>query len=112
VLETIVVVGWVSLTGIVGLNGFAAGIVAVLHAWRSPMRPGNRTFLASAASGSLPASYMIVVPAASGEAASEFGIMLLVSAVLLAVGTVVSLPGAIIVSRKLASPGDDYRAFE
>jgi hypothetical protein len=112
VIESAVVLGWVAVTGFIGLNGFAAGVVAVLQAWRSGMRRGSRIFVASATSALLPASYMIVIPAMTGTSGEEFGIMILSSAVIFAFATVVSLPGAIIVSRKLVQPGDEYRTFE
>jgi hypothetical protein len=41
-----------------------------------------------------------------------FAVFLLALAVVLAGATAVSLPGAIIVSKKLEKPGEEFRAFE
>jgi hypothetical protein len=112
VIESVVIIGWLVLTGLIGLNGFAAGVVAILEAWRSRMRQGSRIFIACATAALLPASYLVVIPATTGAGSEEFGVMLLAAAVVFAVSIVASLPGAVIVSRKLVQPGDAYRAFE
>ena len=108
--ETVVAV-WSLAVAFVGLNGFAAGIVAVLHAWRSRMRQGGRVGMACLAAGSLPASIFAVVGFAESFA-SDPGTWALVVAGVFAVAAVISLPAAILVSRRLERPRTDYQAFE
>lgn len=107
-----VILGWVGVTGLIGLNGFAAGIVAVLHEWRSSLRRASRIVVASTTSGLLPASYFMVIPAATAAERGEFGVMALAGAVVFVIAAVASLPGAIVLARKLARPGDEFRTFE
>lgn len=106
-----IVVGWVIVVTIVGLNGFAAGVAAILHARRSKLRRGSRTVLAAAIAATLPASFFVVVPLAEGWRSWDSGWLLALAAVL-GLGAAVSLPGASIITRKLEAPGDEYRAFE
>ncbi len=107
-----IILGWVGLVSVLGLNGTSAGAAAMLHVWGSKTRRGGRMLIASVAAGALPASFIVVVPLAEGGAGQEPLIWLLALGAVLAVGTVLALPGAIVVSRKLEGPGDDYRAFE
>jgi hypothetical protein len=104
---------WVSLVSIVILNGCAAGVVAMLHAWRSSMRRGSRVTVALAVTAFLPASMFI--PAIIKDSltdAEEPVIMALAVGAIFVVALVTSLPGALIVARKLEAPGDEFRAFE
>ena len=104
---------WGILISIVGVNLSAAGVVAILHAWRSKMRRGGRIFTAAAMTGLLPASLMIptMLPGVSAGAEAPVGLVVAFFMVLGMV-TVVSLPGALIVARKLEAPGDEFRVFE
>ena len=106
-----IVVGWVIVVTVVGLNDFAAGVAAMLHAWRSELRPGSRTLLAGTMAAILPTSFFIVVPLAEDWRSWESGWLLALAAVL-GVGALVSLPGASIVTRKLEAPRGEYRTFE
>ncbi|HEY6817409.1 MAG TPA: hypothetical protein VI168_17880 [Croceibacterium sp.] len=107
-----IIVGWVILVALLALNGTAAGLVALLHSRSADAGRGNRISLAALAAGAMPASFMIVVPLAEGGSGEQPIVWLLAAGAVLAVGTAVSLPGAILVSRKLGKPGEDYRAFE
>ena len=112
--QTLVILAWLAIVSVVGLNGFAAGLAAMLFLWRSRMRRGARIVTASTVAGLLPASVFLPIMFTEpefmgGEGALGFGIGFVVT---LAVAGAVSLPGAILICRKLASPGDDYRAFE
>jgi hypothetical protein len=111
-MAEISILAWVGIVIVVGLNGFAAGAAAVLHLWRGRMAHGARSMLAAALAGALPASFMIVVPMAESGMGGQFTIFLLAFAVIFAGATAISLPGAIIISKKLAKPGEEYRAFE
>jgi hypothetical protein len=104
---------WVSFVLIVILNGCAAGVVAILHAWRSSMRRGGRVIVAVAVTASLPA--IMFVPAFIGDSlnpAEEPVVMVIAMSAIFVVAFVTSLPGAVIVARKLEAPGDEFRAFE
>ena len=101
---------------IIGFNLCAAGVAAILHAWRSKMRRPVRVVAAAAATGALPASTLIVAglvqvgwPTTSAE---EPFIAALAFALVMGLTMLASLPGAFIVARKLEAPGDDFRAFE
>ena len=113
-MATPLVLAWVGLASIVGLNGFAAGVAAVLYAWRSGLRRGGRTFLASVLAGFLSASSFIGLGLLGSPelATEEPWILVGVFGGLFAVATVISGPGALLVARKLEKPGDDFRAFE
>jgi hypothetical protein len=107
---------WAIVIAIVAFNLCAAGVAAVLHAWRSKMRRRGRIVAAAAATGVLPASTLIVAglveigwPTSSPE---EPLVVALAFALVMGLTMIVSLPGAFLVARKLESPGEDYRAFE
>ena len=107
---------WAIAMVIIGFNLCAAGVAAILHAWRSKMRRPVRVVAAAAATGALPASTLIVGglveagwPTSSAE---EPFIAALAFAMVTGVTMLASLPGAFIVARKLEAPGDDFRAFE
>jgi hypothetical protein len=104
---------WAIFVSIVGLNGFAAGIVTVLYLWRRQQRRGTRVLAAVMLTALLPASLMApgMLMSASAGATAPVG-MLVGTAFLFAAAMVVSLPGALIVARKLEAPGDEFRAFE
>ena len=106
---------WAIVVGIAILNLCAAGVAAVMHAWRSKMRRGGRIVTAAAVTGFLPASTLLaagIAETAWSSTAEEPLVMGLAFAMLLTIGMVVSLPGALLVARKLEAPGDDYRSFE
>jgi peptidoglycan/LPS O-acetylase OafA/YrhL len=104
---------WIGAVSIIGLNGFAAGVSAALYIWGKRIRRGGRIMLAAFAAGSIPAA-MIAGIGLSEEGFSGEGSMIVVFVfgVFVAVGAVVSLPGAILVARGLERPGDDFKAFE
>jgi hypothetical protein len=107
-----IIVGWVILVTALMLNGTSAGVAALLHCWPGRFGRGGRIFLAALAAGALPASFLIVVPLAEAGTRGEPAYLALALAVVFAVGVGLSLPGAIVVTRRLAKPGEDYRAFD
>lgn len=128
---------WLLLVGLVGLNGFAAGMAATLHLWRGMVRPRIRIILAATVSGLLPFA-MLAAPlslelGSVSDAPQFIGAVIIdldldvvfafnnaaqfigaVMAMILIVGlgTLVSLPGATVITRKLAGRGDAYKSFE
>lgn len=107
-----VIIGWVVFVCASMLNGASAGVAALLHCWLSRFGRGARILSAALAAGALPASMLIVVPLADPETAGQPSYWITAVALVFAVGGAASLPGAILVTRKLARPGEDYRAFE
>ena len=103
---------WVILVLIVGLNGFAAGVVALLHAWRRTQRRRSRVLTAGAVAGSLPAVLLLPLMLLDISWEVEAPMAFIGAGVFSAIAFVVSLPGAIVVARKLEGPGDAYKAFE
>lgn len=106
---------WVIVIAVVGVNLCAAGVTAILHAWRSNIRRGGRIVAAAAVAGFLPASSFLAVgliQSLSAASAEEPFVMTFAFAVVMAVATAVALPGAFFVARKLEAPGDDFRVFE
>ncbi len=104
-----VIVGWVVFVTVLMLNGTSAGVAALLHCWPGRLGRGARILVAGLAAGALPASLLIIGLVDPAER-PEYWIAAL--ALVFAVGTAFSLPAAILVTRKLARPGEDYRAFE
>ncbi len=108
----IVIVIVTGLVSIVGLNLSAAGIVACFYLWRRKVPVSTRAMLAAGLAGLLPVlASMAPLAMQIVEGGQEAVIMLVVIAMVLAVSTVLSLPGALVVSRKLQQPLD-HRAFE
>jgi hypothetical protein len=107
---------WLIVVTVLGLNGFAAGMAAALYIWRRGMRRGARIASASTLAGLLPASIFIVAGASELFGASALSeepvVWVVVVGLVLVVAGVVSLPGALVVGRKLEQPGSEYRAFE
>lgn len=107
-----VIIGWVVFVSAAMLNGASAGVAALLHCWFGRFGRGARILSAALAVGALPASVLVVVPLADPETAGQPSYWAAAVALVFAVGSAVALPGAILVTRKLARPGEDYRAFE
>jgi len=107
---------WAIAMVIIGFNLCAAGVAAILHAWRSKMRRPARVVAAAAVTGVLPASTLIVAGLVEvgwrTSSSEEPFVAALVFTLVMGLTMLASLPGAIIVSRKLEAPGDDFRVFE
>lgn len=104
---------WTVVVLIIGLNGFAAGMVAVLHIWRGKQSRRSRALTAAALAGLFP-GLIAVAPMAvdmTTGARAPFGLIVGL-VVLCAVAMAISLPAALIVARKLDGPGDAFKAFE
>ena len=101
--ETAILI-WIGALFVIGVNGFAAGIAALFYIWRRRIRRGGRI---------LPAA-LIAVIGVTEEGFSGEGpfIVALAFGLLLAVGSVLSLPGAILVAQGLERPGNEFKAFE
>lgn len=106
---------WLLLVALVGLNGFAAGMAATLHLWRGMVRPRIRIILAATVSGLLPFA-MLAAPLSlelgSVSDAPQFIGAVMAMILIVGLGTLVSLPGATVITRKLAGRGDAYKSFE
>jgi hypothetical protein len=104
---------WTILVSIIGLNGFAGGVAAVLHTRRDKKRRRTRILTAAAMAGLLPACVMILpmLEAVSIGAEAPIALVIGVGGVFL-MTMAVSLPGAIVVARRLEAPGEEYQAFE
>lgn len=92
------------LASILILNGFAAGVVAILYHWRGHTKVGQRALIGGMSSGI--ASLLlflgpVLLDAIGGT--EETLIMLLALTVVAVAGGVVSIPGAILMSRKIGS---------
>ena len=105
---------WILVSAAAGLNLSAAGVAAILHAWRVNMRRGGRMFAAAVIAALVPTSgFVAIALSESATATSEDPfIVAIVFLAIQAVCTLVSLPGAAVVARKLEHPGDDFRVFE
>lgn len=91
-----------ALFALVIMNGFAAGIVAALHFWNGIAAVARRAMLASLSSGIVSVLLFSGILLEEGFVDSEgMDVLALVCVIFLAVGTVVSLPGAFIMSRKI-----------
>jgi hypothetical protein len=106
---------WSTIAGLIGLNLCAAGAVAILHAWRSETQSARRTVAAAAAAGFVPTSIIVAIGVSEetwGGSAEEPVIVVLACLMIQLIATVVSLPGALIVGRKLRGSRAEYRVFE
>ena len=109
------VVAWLALVTVVGVNAAAAGGIAFLHGRRKSLRRGMRALLASTFAGFLPASTIVAfgIVGASEDGTSEAPAMVVAIFVICqGVATLVALPGALIAARGLEAPGDEFRTFE
>ena len=110
--ETAILI-WVGVLLVILVNGFAAGVAAMLYIWRRKIRTGGRTALAALAAGIVPGTLIAVIGLSdSSFSGEEPWIIALTFGAFLAIGSVVALPGALVVARKLEAPGDEYRTFE
>jgi hypothetical protein len=107
-----IILGWVTLVTVLTLNGTSAGVAALLHCRPGRFGRGGRILLAALAAGALPASFLVVVPLADATTRGQPAYLVLALALVFAVGAGLALPGAIVITRKLAKPGEHYRAFE
>ena len=102
---------WVLLVLLVGLNGFAAGVVAVLHIWSSATPRRTPIVSAGAATALLTASPLLAL-AFGGEVTGEPLVLVVLVGLFSVLAAAASLPGALIVARKLERPVDAVCAFE
>ena len=94
------------------ISGCGAGIAATLHA-RGKLRRAGKVCGACIVTGLITAG--IFAPFAFTDAAlADNGpaIMVLVLALIFVIAMIVALPGAVMITRRLEAPGEDYRAFE
>ncbi len=103
---------WTLFVCLVGLNLCAAGVAAILHAWRKKMRRGARVMTATGVTAMLPGAIMIPAMLTEMAIGAEAPLAIIGAGVVLVITAALSTPGALIVARKLEQPGDDYRAFE
>jgi hypothetical protein len=104
---------WGIVVSLIFINGFAAGMVAILFAWRRSQRRGSRVLTAVVLTGLLPASMMVPALLAQASAGFESPAGMIIGTVgVFVLAMAGSLPGALIVARKLEAPGDEFRAFE
>jgi hypothetical protein len=102
---------WMLIVILIGLNVFAAGVVALLHIWSRGTRLRTQILSAGVASGLLTASPLFAM-ALGGEVTGEPMVLVIVTAVFSAMAAAASLPGAAIVARRLEGPGDAVRVFD
>ena len=111
-MSELVMVSWAFVVFIVLLNGCAAGIAALFHTRRSEMRRGSKIVGAILGTGLITAG-MIGPWTIEGMAEGEGPLIpLLVLILIMVVAMVVSVPGAVIITRRLEVPGDEFRTFE
>jgi len=104
---------WGIVVGVIGLNGFAAGIVTVLHLWKRCQSRGGKVLIAAVSSALL--STGIIGPRLlflSSAGGTTPAMIALGAIIMFVVAMAASLPGAIIVARKLEAPDDVYRTFD
>ncbi|MDE1468356.1 hypothetical protein [Aurantiacibacter sp. D1-12] len=109
-MSDIIIIASVFVFGLAILNGLAAGIVSILYFWRNNRNTTQRALAGSAVSGLMIAGTMLGPLAVDGmSAAFESTIAMFF---FFAVCAVASLPGAFIMSRKIAKSdpvGDTFR---
>ncbi len=108
------VLSWLGAVSVIGLNGFSAGVAAMLFGWKRSIPRWGRIMFAVMAAGLLPSSMagLAALSPAEFDLEGEAGVVIAMFGALLAVGGLVSLPGAWLITRRLERPGDEHRAFE
>ena len=109
------IVSWLGFVSLIGLNGFAAGVVGVLHAWRLVLARSSRILISIALAALLFASSMMALVFAGTEDREISGGSVTLAVVFgmgFALAAVVSLPGALLMARKVEAPADTFRVFE
>jgi len=114
VSETVITMAWFAIVSIIGLSGCAAGFATMIFLWRRSLRVGPRATLAAAASGLLPASVFLPMAFTDREFVGGEGppVAAIAFSILWGIATGISLPGALMVGRRLEAPGQAYRSFE
>ena len=104
---------WAIVFALFVLNGFAAGIVAALYVWGGNQARRSRALTAAGITGLVP--LVMALPAVLYQASTgETPVVALIVgfAMVCGLAMAISLPGAVIIARKLDGPGGAYRTFE
>ncbi|RJY08807.1 hypothetical protein [Aurantiacibacter aquimixticola] len=106
-MTTLLTIAPFLLIGIVIMNGFAAGVVAILYHWRGNANVSQRALFGSVVAG-LASGTLLLGPFLSEGliGAGGAGVGAFVIGFMFAAGLIVSLPGAFLMSRKI---GDTRR---
>lgn len=100
------------LVGALILNGFAAGMAAMLYLWRRDWPRSRRIVLSALSSGMATLLLFSGVLLFSGGLQEEPVVMVLVFGLFALAGAAVSLPAALIMSRKIERGPDIGSVFE
>ena len=104
---------WAILLSVIGLNLAAGGVAAILHGRRDKQALRSRILTAAALTALWPAGMFIPVMLDGTLDEAHVSIEMLIGAGLLfLVGFAVTLPGALIIARRLERPSEEYHAFE
>ena len=109
-----VIASWIILIWILVLNCCAAGVGEMLHLCRKNIRRAGRVVVAAAVAALMNIGMFVPIaftdPMAGGS--DDYLIVGGIFPAVLAITFFITLPGAIVITRKLEAPGDEFRAFE
>jgi uncharacterized membrane protein YhaH (DUF805 family) len=109
--ETVALIWGFALFGAL-INGCGAGMAATLHA-RGRLRRGGKVWGACIVTGLITAGIFAPFAFTDAQLADDDPVTLvLVLVVIFVIAMIVALPGALMITRRLQAPGDDYRTFE
>ena len=105
---------WVLVVLAVLMNGCAGGVAAILHRRRQTFRRAGRIVSAAGLTGLISTSMLLPIASIDPQWAESGGPMILglALAAVFVIATVISLPGAVFVARRLEAAGDGFRVFE
>jgi peptidoglycan/LPS O-acetylase OafA/YrhL len=104
---------WLGLVTFLFVNGFAAGIAALLLTLPRRIRRWGRISFSAMAAGLLPASVMMLAAIDPSEFDVDGPLYgLLAFAMIFLIGSIGAIPGGWLITRRLERPSDDYRVFE
>lgn len=105
---------WIFIVLAVLMNGCSGGVAAVLHRRRHTFRRAGRIATSALVTGLISTSMILPVASVDPQWADSGGplILVLALAAVLAIATLICVPGAFLIARRLEGPGDEYRTFE
>ena len=109
--DPILMLAWIAAFGVFIVNLIAAGCAALFHIWSGDSTPGVRMLAGAAMGGFIPAVLLGGLVMIGAGTLANINAWIVMAPVFL-FGLVASLPGAILVTKKLNRPPDYRSHFE
>ena len=109
--DPVIMLAWMAFGALLVCNLIAAGCAALFHIWRGDSTPGVRMLAGAAMGGFIPAVLLGGLVMIGAGTPANINAWIVMAPVFL-FGLVASLPGAILVTKKLNRPPDYRSHFE